>query len=111
MYIWFLFIAKRIGNGNAKVIIMFITLKSTKRDIGLFNLEIADLIIGFFFSVVIAILFLIQKYRIGIIVGMIGFSGLIPICFSNKNRLYKIIFLLVKYFNRPRNYYFIKNDY
>ena len=42
---------------------MFITLKSTKRDIGLFNLEIADLIIGFFFSVVIAILFLIQKYR------------------------------------------------
>ena len=43
---------------------MYITMQTTKRNLGLFNLEVADLIIGSVFAITSVVFFLIQSYTI-----------------------------------------------
>ena len=82
---------------------MYITLKSIKRNLGLFNLEYEDLIIGGIF-----ILFLLRLYTISIVIISLGIIGLVPINFSKCNRMYKLFILFSKYLFKSKNYYFYK---
>ena len=87
---------------------MYITLKSIKRNLGLFNLEYEDLIIGGIFILVFTILFLLKIYTISIVVISLGIIGLVPINFSKCNRMYKLFILFYKYLFKNKNYYFYK---
>ena len=57
---------------------MYITLQSIKRNLGLFNLEFEDLIIGSSFLLLFTILFLLQCYTTAIVILLLGVLGLIP---------------------------------
>ena len=87
---------------------MYITLKSIKRNLGLFNLEYEDLIIGGIFILVFTILFLLRLYTISIVIIALGIIGLVPINFSKCNRMYKLFILFSKYLFKSKNYYFYK---
>lgn len=85
---------------------MYITLKSIKRNLGLFNLEIEDLIIGSIFIVSFTILFLLQIYTTSIVVISFGLISLVPIEFSKCNRMYKLFILFTIFILKDKNYYF-----
>lgn len=87
---------------------MYITLKSIKRNLGLFNLEFEDLIIGGIFILVFTILFLLKIYTLSIVVISLGFLSLVPMDFSKCNRMYKLFILFVQYLFKNKNYYYFK---
>lgn len=87
---------------------MYITLKSIKRNLGLFNLEFEDLIIGGIFAITFVILFLLKFYTLGIVIIALGALSLIPMDFSKCNRMYKLFILFVKYLFKNKNYYYYK---
>ncbi|HAB66436.1 MAG TPA: hypothetical protein DCE23_03615 [Firmicutes bacterium] len=87
---------------------MYITLKSIKRNLGLFNLEFEDLIIGGIFILVFVVLFLLKIYTIAIVVISLGVLSLVPMDFSKCNRMYKLFLLFVKYLFNDKHYYFYK---
>ena len=73
---------------------MYITLQSIKRNLGLFNLELEDIIIGSIFGLIFTILFLLHLYTLAIIVISIGVLALIPMDFSKCNRMYNYLVYL-----------------
>ena len=85
---------------------MYITLQSVKRNLGLFNLEIEDLIIGSIFGVIFTILFLLHLYTPALIFISLGIIGLFPVEFSKCNRMYKLFILFSKFMFKKKNYYF-----
>jgi hypothetical protein len=87
---------------------MYITLKSIKRNLGLFNLEFEDLIIGGIFILIFTILFLLKIYTLAILIISFGALSLVPMDFSKCNRMYKLYILFVKYLFKHKNYYFYK---
>ena len=87
---------------------MYITLKSIKRNLGLFNLEFEDLIIGGIFILIFTILFLLKIYTLAILIISFGALSLVPMDFSKCNRMYKLYILFVKYLFKHKNYYLYK---
>ncbi len=87
---------------------MYITLKTIKRNLGLFNLEFEDLIIGGIFILIFTILFLLKIYTLAILIISFGALSLVPMDFSKCNRMYKLYILFVKYLFKHKNYYFYK---
>lgn len=87
---------------------MYITLKSIKRNLGLFNLEFEDLIIGGIFILIFTILFLLKLYTMAIVGISFGVLSLVPMDFSKCNRMYKLFVLFVKYLVKNKNYYYFK---
>jgi len=87
---------------------LYITLKSIKRNLGLFNLEFEDLIIGGIFIIVFTILFLLKFYTTAIVVISLGAFSLVPMDYSKCNRMYKLFILFVKYLFKPKHYCFYK---
>jgi len=87
---------------------LYITLQSIKRNLGLFNLEIEDLIIGSIFGLIFTILFLLHFYTISLVVLSLGIFSLIPMDFSKCNRMYKLFILFTKFIFQNKNYYFYK---
>lgn len=87
---------------------MHITLKSIKRNLGLFNLEFEDLIIGGLFILIFTILFLLKFYTLSIVIISIGILSLVPMDFSKCNRMYKLFILFVKYLFKNKKYYYFK---
>jgi len=85
---------------------MYITLQSIKRNLGLFNLEFQDLIIGVIFGILFTILFLLHLYTIAIIVICFGVISLVPTDFSKCNRIYKLFILFTGFIFKNKNYYF-----
>lgn len=85
---------------------MFITLQTTKRNLGLFNLEVQDIILASVFSLVFIILFSIGFYQTSIIVILTGIFLLIPVSFSKKNRMYKLIILVGSFLLRKKTFYY-----
>lgn len=88
---------------------MYITLKSIKRNLGLFNLEIEDIIVGVIFAVIFLIFFLFKLYTISFVILAHGLFALIPMDFSKENRMYKLFSLFFKFMFKNRNYYFYKD--
>ena len=91
-----------------RIDIIYITLKSIKRNLGLFNLEFEDLIIGGCFILVFTILFLLKFYTIAIVIISLGILALVPMDFSKCNRMYKLFLLFGKYLFKDKHYYFYK---
>ena len=87
---------------------MYITLKSIKRNLGLFNLEFEDLIIGGIFILIFTILFLFKVYTLAIVLISLGIISLFPMDFSKCNRMYKLFVLFLKYLFKDKNYYYYK---
>ena len=87
---------------------MYITLKTIKRNLGLFDLEFEDLIIGGIFILIFTILFLLKIYTLAILIISFGALSLVPMDFSKCNRMYKLYILFVKYLFKHKNYYFYK---
>ena len=85
---------------------MYITLQSIKRNLGLFNLEIIDIIIGSIFILIFTFLFLLKFYTTAIIVISLGVMALLPIDFSKCNRMYKLFLLFTRFIFKNKNYYF-----
>ena len=63
---------------------MYITLQSTKRNLGLFNLEVKDIILA----------------------GIFALAFIIFLSFSQKNRVYKLIILVGSFLFRNRTFYY-----
>jgi hypothetical protein len=84
---------------------MYITLQSIKRNLGLFNLELEDLIIGSIFGIIFTILFLLKIYMVAMAIISIGVISLFPIEFSKCNRIYKLFILFSKFIFKNKNYY------
>ena len=87
---------------------MYITLQSIKRNLGLFNLELEDLIIGSIFGLLFIILFLLHFYTISLVIVSLGVLSLIPMDFSKCNRMYKLFIVFTKFLFKNKNYYFYK---
>ena len=87
---------------------MYITLQSIKRNLGLFNLEIEDLIIGSIFGLIFIVLFLLHFYTTSLVVISLGILSLMPMDFSKCNRIYKLFILFTKFIFKNKNYYFYK---
>lgn len=87
---------------------MYITLKSIKRNLGLFNLEFEDLVIGGIFILTFTVLFLLKFYTLAIVIISFGVLSLVPMDFSKCNRMYKLFILFIKYLFKSKNYYFYK---
>ena len=84
---------------------MYITLQSIKRNLGLFNLKLEDLIIGSIFGIIFTILFLLKIYMVAMAIISIGVISLFPIEFSKCNRIYKLFILFSKFIFKNKNYY------
>lgn len=87
---------------------MYITLKSIKRNLGLFNLEFEDLILGGIFILIFTILFILEFYTSAVVIISFGALSLVPMDFSKCNRMYKLFILFVKYLFKNRNYFYYK---
>ena len=88
---------------------MYITLQTIKRNLGLFNLEMEDLIIGSIFGLVFTILFLLHLYTLSFVIISLGILSLIPMDFSKCNRMYKLFILFTRFLVKDKNYYFYNN--
>ena len=88
---------------------MFITLKSIKRNLGLFNLEVSDIIIGTIFVVLFIITFLLKFYTLAIVIIAIGILSLVPVDFSKANRMYRLFLIFIKFMVKDKVYYFYRN--
>lgn len=87
---------------------MYITLQSIKRNLGFFNLELEDLIIGSIFGLLFIILFLLHFYTSSLVIISLGVLSLIPMDFSKCNRMYKLFIVFTKFLFKNKNYYFYK---
>ena len=88
---------------------MYITMQTIKRNLGLFNLEISDLIIGTIFAIISVVFFLTQNYTIAFVILSFGVVALVPINFSKMNRVYKLFILFIKYLFNKREYFYVKD--
>lgn len=91
---------------------MYITVASVKRNLGFKGLEVSDLLISFPFIALFLILFCFTSLKlIGLSILIIGIFALIPVKVSQKNRMYKVLFLIGSYLFSIREftYYTSKN--
>ena len=89
---------------------MYITLKSIKRNLGFNGIEVSDVIIIIPMLTFFIILFCFTNLKMQSLVGlMIGIFLLLPINVSKKNRMYKVIYLLLLYFLKKK-YYVYKTE-
>ena len=84
----------------------YITLKSVKKNLGLFNLEFQDLIIAGIVIFCTVVFFIINYQTIALIILALGAFALIPTDFSKCNRLYKVVHLFASFLLRNKNYYY-----
>lgn len=85
---------------------MYITLQSTKRNLGLFNLEVKDIVLAGAFALAFIIFFSLGFYQTGLVILFSGIFLLIPLNFSQKNRIYKLIILVGSFLFRKRTFYY-----
>ena len=87
---------------------MYITIKSIKKTLGKY-IEMTDLYIGLPILMIFLTMFSFSNLRlISLIFLTIGIFILIPIQLSKKNRMYKVIALIMKYIFKTKNYNFLK---
>ncbi len=80
----------------------YVTVNLDKRNLGLKGLEFADIILAFLGLFLFLFLVLVVKSpMLAIYISIIYIALLAPIQLSNKNRVYKIVFMLIIYiFNK-----------
>ena len=89
---------------------MYITIKSIKKTLGKY-IEMTDLYLGLPMLIIFLILFAFANFKILALVFIsICLFLLIPISLSKKNRMYKIIILLIEYILKNKNYCFFNQE-
>lgn len=84
---------------------MYITLNSVKRNLGFKGLEINDFIIAFPFALTFLVLFCCTRFKLfSLSILITGIFALIPVNVSQKNRMYKVFFLVIKYLFSIKEY-------
>lgn len=87
---------------------MYITIRSIKRTLGKY-IEVMDLYLGIPMLLCFLIMFGFTNFRIGAVIFLAICSFLmIPVSFSKKNRMYKVIGLLLSYLLKYKRYAFFK---
>ena len=89
---------------------MYITIKSIKKTLGKY-IEMTDLYIGLPMLIIFLVLFAFTNLKIQALVFLsICAFLLIPINMSKKNRMYKIMILLLEYIFKNKNYCYFNED-
>lgn len=89
---------------------MYITIKSIKKTLGKY-IEMTDLYLGLPMLMIFLVLFAFTNLKIVALVFLsICLFLLIPINLSKKNRIYKIMILLIEYIFKNKNYCFFNED-
>ena len=87
---------------------MYITIKSIKKTLGKY-IEMPDLYIGLPMLMIFLILFAFTNFKLQALVFLsVCAFLLIPINFSKKNRMYKVVILLFKYVFKCKEYIYLK---
>ncbi len=90
---------------------MYITVKTIKRDLGFKGIEIADGLIGFPILTIFTLMFSLSPYKMfAIVFLMVGIFMLLPINVSKKNRMYKVLGLMMNYCFRMKQYTYSKKQ-
>ncbi len=89
---------------------MYITIKSIKKTLGKY-IEMTDLYLGLPMLMIFLVLFAFTNLKIVALVFLsICLFLLIPINLSKKNRIYKIMILLIEYIFKNKNYCFFNEE-
>ena len=89
---------------------MYITVDSVKRKVGFKGIELMDLIIGFPLVFILLFLFSFSSLRfLAVILLSITVFMFLPISLSKKNRMYKIIYLTLRYMISKKKYVYIRS--
>ena len=87
---------------------MYITIKSIKKTLGKY-IEMTDLYIGLPMLMIFLILFAFTNFKLQALVFLsVCAFLLIPINLSKKNRMYKVVILLLKYVFKCKEYIYLK---
>lgn len=89
---------------------MYITMQTIKRNLGLFNLQLMDIIIGGIVGIIFTILFLLKAYTVGFVILSLGALALVPMNFSKCDRLYKLVILFSGYMFNTKEYVYFSSD-
>lgn len=77
---------------------MYIVVDSLKRNFGFKGIELNDILIGFPIIFIFITLFAFTRFKIfALVFLLIGIFMLLPIRVSKKNRIYKVIYLIIHY--------------
>lgn len=89
---------------------MYITIKSLKKTLGKY-VELSDVYIGLPLLFVFLIMFSFTNLKLfSLIFLTISIFMLLPVSISKKNRMYKVLFMVVKYITRNKEYTYSKGD-
>jgi len=89
---------------------MYITINNIKKKMGKY-IEISDLYIGIPMLMIFLMMFAFTDLKLESLIFLTVCAFLlIPINFSKKNRMYKLIFLLIKYVLKGKEYIYLKKD-
>ena len=89
---------------------MYITIKSIKKTLGKY-IEMTDLYMGIPMFIIFLVLFTLTDLKIEslIFLSVCAFL-LIPINYSKKNRMYKVMILLFQYLFKVKTYYYSNEE-
>ena len=90
---------------------MYITLKSIKRNLGFKGIEISDIIIALPIVVLFLSFFLFTNLKLlAVVLLMTGIFILLPTNVSNKNRMYKVILLLLEFIKKEKIFVYQREE-
>lgn len=89
---------------------MYITIKSLKKTLGKY-IELTDVYIGLPLLFIFIIMFSFTNLKMfSLIFLTISIFMLLPVSISKKNRMYKVLFMVIKYITRNKEYTYSKGD-
>ena len=89
---------------------MYITIKSLKKTLGKY-VELSDVYIGLPLLFIFLIMFSFTNFKLfSLIFLTISIFMLLPVSISKKNRMYKVLFMVIKYITRNKEYTYSKGD-
>ena len=89
---------------------MYITIKSLKKTLGKY-IELTDVYICLPLLFIFLIMFSFTNLKMfSLIFLTISIFMLLPVSISKKNRMYKVLFMLIKYITRNKEYTYSKGD-
>ena len=89
---------------------MYITIKSLKKTLGKY-IELSDVYIGLPLLFIFLIMFSFTNFKLFSLVFLtISIFMLLPVSISKKNRMYKVLFMVIKYITRNKEYTYSKGD-
>ena len=90
---------------------MYIIVSDTKRKVGFKGLEVNDLIFGLPLFIVLLLMFSFESLRfLSLILLVIAIFMFLPISLSKKNRMYKVMLLVILYVKRKKEYLYFKEE-